>query len=112
MAFSSLESSTQSLACEGGGTDLAELQREVAEMTSLVLTLQAEADEGLRQVIGAMDSMREESWRLSAYMELEELKERILAGDFARVSLQDECTTSDGQLAAFRDESMNKTDPR
>ncbi|KAJ1620605.1 hypothetical protein T492DRAFT_847679 [Pavlovales sp. CCMP2436] len=65
------------------------LQREVDATSVLVHSLRAEAEDGLREVTSTMDGLREESWRVSAFLQLEALKEQIIAGD------------GDGAMAAF-----------
>ncbi|KAG8462855.1 hypothetical protein KFE25_001628 [Diacronema lutheri] len=64
-------------------SELDALQRDVAATSELVASLQAEAANGLGEVSSVMNAAREESWRLSAYMQLEALKEQILSGDSA-----------------------------
>jgi hypothetical protein len=61
--------------------ELDRLQQQVDEASALVASLQTEAQSGLREVSSAADGLRDEGWRMSAFLQLEALKQQILEGD-------------------------------
>lgn len=60
--------------------EIDDLQREIDEATELVRQLQADAAFGLRDAASDVEGLAEEGWRMSAFMQLEALKEQILSG--------------------------------
>jgi hypothetical protein len=60
--------------------EIDELQREVDKATELVRQLQSDASFGLRDMASDVQGLADEGWCMSAYMQLEALKEQILSG--------------------------------